>query len=67
MKKITGKTLKKAQMNSIVGGTAVITASNPGYNPPVNSTLLLGPIDRIPYIYTMPWNGLPNNGWVEPK
>ncbi|MBB6370328.1 hypothetical protein [Chryseobacterium shigense] len=54
-------------MNSIVGGTAVITASNPGYNPPVNSTLLLGPIDRIPYIYTMPWNGLPNNGWVEPK
>ncbi|REC79873.1 hypothetical protein DRF60_02500 [Chryseobacterium elymi] len=67
MKKITGKVLKKKQMNSVVGGTAFITPSGPGAIQPPQPPICQNPqqpIGGIPAIYTMPWNGLP---WVEPK
>lgn len=67
MKKITGKVLKKNQMNSIAGGTAFITPSNPGAINPAQPPIVQNPnqpIGGIPAIYTMPWGGLP---WVEPK
>ncbi|PIF46201.1 hypothetical protein CLU96_3225 [Chryseobacterium sp. 52] len=68
MKKMTGKILKKTQMNSIVGGTAIITPGNPGFNPPVTPVILSPqPIGGVPYMWTLPSNGLPNNGWFVPK
>ncbi|MBB6330589.1 hypothetical protein HNP24_001539 [Chryseobacterium sediminis] len=63
--KITGKVLKRNQMNSIAGGTAIITPSSPGaINPPQPVILNPQPIGGIPFIYTMPYSGLP---WIEPK
>ncbi|HCA09952.1 MULTISPECIES: hypothetical protein [unclassified Chryseobacterium] len=67
MKTITGKVLKKNQMNAISGGTAFITPSNPGAINPPQPPIVQNPqqpIGGIPAIYTMPWGGLP---WVEPK
>jgi len=68
MKTIKGKVLKNNEMNSISGGTAFITPSNPGFNPPATPVVINPqPIGGIPYMYTLPPNGLPNNGWIIPK
>ncbi|MDR4950882.1 hypothetical protein REB14_01650 [Chryseobacterium sp. ES2] len=65
--KITRKVLKRNQMRPIAGGTAFVTPSNPGTipqpQPPIASNPQQ-PIGGLPFIYTMPWNGLP---WIEPK
>ncbi|MDR2236900.1 MAG: hypothetical protein LBE92_12315 [Chryseobacterium sp.] len=68
MKKMTEKALKKGQMNSITGGNGVITPGNPGFTQPTPPAVVYPqPIGGIPYMYTLPPNGLPNNGWIIPK
>lgn len=68
MKKFIKKEMTKQEMKSVFGGTQVITPSSPGYTPPPTPVIINPqPIGGIAYIYTLPPNGLPNNGMIVPK
>lgn len=69
MKKFFKKEMTKQEMKSVFGGVQVITPTSPGYNPQPTPVVIINPqpIGGIPYMYTLPPNGLPNNGWIVPK